>query len=352
MDAPRSPLGVMSMYGIQGGGVARDRFNLLNKYSTFRFIDASDPVPVASDAKFSDIVNARAAEFAGKQVLVAWSGGVDSTVVLLSLLENGVDPKDMEVVYSGDSMLEYPALYRHLRGTVSMRRVSDTRSGWRDALTGSGAECIVSGQCGDSIYTSSWFFLNDPTCSMVNLPVETFLAANEYSFGELSADDAMAFADEYREGANRLFGIQLKTAAEFVWYAGFCMGYASKRNGFAGLLAGTPAASKCVAFFATPKFESWSVGQFPTIRTRFANGFSPLEYKREYKEYCNALFPDWQYMVKGKVGSWRKKDMEFLPDGKRRFVIKLDDGTKIYDVPADKFSDDAFMSEFVAPYRI
>lgn len=84
----------------------------------------------------------------GKPIHVSWSGGIDSTTVLLSMLET--KPKDGElfVRYTDESVREFPSLYEKLiRGKyLSTNSVFDKEYYDQPDII------RVSGDCGDGIY--------------------------------------------------------------------------------------------------------------------------------------------------------------------------------------------------------
>jgi hypothetical protein len=87
---------------------------LIDKNPYFTFTDLT-----FTDKKLKDILDERAielikyAEKTNKKIVVCWSGGIDSTGVLVSLLKNSspVFLKNIEIVMNIESIKEYPEFY-------------------------------------------------------------------------------------------------------------------------------------------------------------------------------------------------------------------------------------------------
>jgi hypothetical protein len=105
---------------------------LVDRTNTIRFpIRAKSLFPLPrlrqSRRSFEELCTERAAELlgradrAGSRLYVFWSGGIDSTLALISLLKNATDAqtKNITVLLSEDSISEYPLFYqRYIRGKV------------------------------------------------------------------------------------------------------------------------------------------------------------------------------------------------------------------------------------------
>lgn len=87
------------------------------------------PIPVFSPMKrpFEELCNERARELLmradalGSSIYVLWSGGIDSTLVLVSLLKNAstAQKKNIVVLLSEESIGENPRFYQeHIRGKL------------------------------------------------------------------------------------------------------------------------------------------------------------------------------------------------------------------------------------------
>lgn len=92
----------------------RDRFNYLNKYSPYIISAEADPIPTPFETTvpFSDIMDKMAIKIDQKatngKIDVFWSGGVDSTGVVVALLKNINDKTKIRVHCTNSSLEEYP----------------------------------------------------------------------------------------------------------------------------------------------------------------------------------------------------------------------------------------------------
>lgn len=81
-----------------------------------RFKSVLNPIPVLPSSftkSFSDIGSERAQELIArnKEIVVLWSGGIDSTYVLIKLLKNNPLPGQITVYLSDNSIAENPVFY-------------------------------------------------------------------------------------------------------------------------------------------------------------------------------------------------------------------------------------------------
>jgi hypothetical protein len=86
---------------------------------------------------------------------VYWSGGIDSTLVLISLLKNNIDINKLTVVLSSFSIAEYPDFYNEfIRDKLKVRKVGASIFSHMNP-----EEIIVTGEHGDQIFGSDNIFL-------------------------------------------------------------------------------------------------------------------------------------------------------------------------------------------------
>ena len=98
-------------------GLVADRkgehFGLYNTYTTRPWIEFKYHDDISKNT-FSDLMISAAENYksTGKTIDLFWSGGIDSTAVLLAL--NEICPKQLHVIIGGWKPLEYPELYNKL----------------------------------------------------------------------------------------------------------------------------------------------------------------------------------------------------------------------------------------------
>ena len=95
-----------------------DRFGYLNHFSPWDLAaDPNMPRPKREFKydNFGNIMDKRAVEYIeagkGKPLCVHWSGGVDSTALLVALLKHVEKPSDITVIFTPESVQEYIWFY-------------------------------------------------------------------------------------------------------------------------------------------------------------------------------------------------------------------------------------------------
>ena len=147
-----------------------DRTQTLDTGFPYRVMDpipapAAPGEPSASFAQICDDIGrelvARAAAD-GKEIQVLWSGGIDSTLVLISLLkaaEQAGRTDLLEVVLTIDSVQEYPRFFdRFIRGRLRCLPASHPVFSYLDD-----DKMIVTGEHGDQLFGSDYLAKYVPT---------------------------------------------------------------------------------------------------------------------------------------------------------------------------------------------
>lgn len=111
-DSYINPFGYIHKLFFQGM-MARDRFNLVTKYSGLNYVlkdDYDSLVNFDYSLTFDDLVEKRVeyildkARIENKVIVVLWSGGIDSTFVLVNLLARKSSNQKLELVYNDTSI--------------------------------------------------------------------------------------------------------------------------------------------------------------------------------------------------------------------------------------------------------
>lgn len=111
------------------------------------------PTDLTTSRSLDDIMDERARSFAGKQNIILWSGGIDSTAVLAAFVKNNVD---FTVTVSDSTREENPELYDYVTANFNCTTVDDSFD-----LTSFGSSAIIHhGACADSLLPSCrWNYL-------------------------------------------------------------------------------------------------------------------------------------------------------------------------------------------------
>lgn len=297
LDNEQTPYGVACI--LFAGRLVRDRFNNLNHYSKFDWIDTVDPIPEPAATPLAELMDRRASELIGKSITAQWSGGVDSTSLLLALIKNGISKEDLVIFYDSNSLKEYPKFYEWLvKEGWNLQLITN----WRKSLSEVDTDIITNGWCADQLFGSMFF---REAYRQYRWPLEKFLPAMKMPFGEISKDLTEECIEAYKSAAQKTFGIDLKIAAELGWFINFSMKWSWVKNFNDLFLINTPAFRKTRVFYNTPYFQSWSLNNYPEIAKHNIYGKKAKNYKLALKEYCNNVFPDEDYLNnKTKVPSW------------------------------------------------
>lgn len=290
----------------------RDRFGCLNKYSPINWTDSTDPIPEAfsEPVALGTIMDARIKEllerFPEGNIVVCWSGGVDSTALLCACLQSGMDINRLVVVGSEDSIEEYPFFYELLKGKgVNIRLVSDVTAELEDI------DCavILTGWCADQLFGSD-VNLNDVT--LYNEPwLEALAKYVKGQTGKTLSDKSKVILKEVYEGYAQYLGLKIEQWCEFLWLLNFGCKWTYVQNETNLSLVGTKNYGKAVAFYEALDFQRWSVTRFPTLRERNPHT-NALVYKKPLKQYILNYTADRNYYrTKGKMATRRLPVDEF-----------------------------------------
>lgn len=306
------------------GRLVRDRFNFLNKYSSLDWVETIDPIPNNSSESLSNLMDKRACEFLGKSITVQWSGGVDSTSLLLALIKNGVSKEDLIIRYDINSQEEYPLLCDWL--IKNKYQMVPVKQSWHKALSTTDTDIIINGWCADQLF-GSVFFYSCPELYSVDL--NTLLDKVTIENISLTQKNKEKAINVFKRYGKEFFDIDISTAADLGWFINFTLKwtYVSLFNEM--YLIGTKNQFNTHPFYNTSYFQSWALSNFPTINN--VNIYSsPRDYKRDLKEYCNEIFPDPEYLNnKCKKPSWNSsQDRTAVTD--RRVILKTTEGYEIH----------------------
>ena len=213
---------------------------------------------------FANVADARGAALwaENKRLSVFWSGGIDSTVALVSLLKTVPDGRlsDLTVHCNAASIAEYPDFYSdHIKDKLTVSTipsaVKPTDRYWAENVFASTAtqeiatalktSLVVTGELGDQLFGSAGF-ANDPDKIAKSL--------NEY----LSEDKFSSIRDEINT-LNAACPIPVNSVTTMMWWWNFALKWSEVR--WRSLTAGQDSADfgNVRHFFDTDDFQRWSI---------------------------------------------------------------------------------------------
>jgi len=254
------------------------------------------PVPTETTTKsFSEIMDIRAVQLlkkataTGRDIRVSYSGGIDSTSVLCSLIKHNEEYPEVNItaVMSDESYYEYPEFYEnHLKSKVTVQWVTSL-----DVLETLVKESekpyyIVTGEIGDQLFGSALMFKNTP--ELLRDKWATNLTTLSY----------FKLIDVAKQNP---FFEQDKSLANFLWWLNFTLKYQWVQLRMCVSL-GPKHFQNTIHFFDSDLFQSWAITH--PIEEKFPDFTKPQTYKMPAKQYIFDFAKDlWYLKSKIKVPS-------------------------------------------------
>lgn len=308
------------------GWFCRDRFDMLNHHSCFRIKNGSDPIPQAIDTDMGELCDRRAAELIalGKPVVVLWSGGVDSTAILVSFLKQMTDELDLTVAYAPMTKFENPIM---LAALVKDKRVKlEEHESIPDYIRTLSGKTVITGWCADQLFGSD---VHRFAPTLYNEPwmdgIRAMMKARGIFLTERSFD--LIESEFSRYAAN--LGVELTRFCEFAWLYNFGVKWSFVRDAAKLVCHDSASRDGVVNFFEAMPFQEWSMANFHTIKEHNTM-LEPMYYKRPLKQYIFEYNQDENYLLnKPKVNSrssTKAVDTIGTRDTDGYHVFKLKDG--------------------------
>lgn len=231
------------------------------------------------EREFTDIVDARGLELVSKDnPLLLWSGGIDSTMIMASLLKTG---KAFTVGYTDWSIIEYGALFKRMQANewpqITLMHLAD-----KEFADLQDDYFLITGVCGDqSIGTENYYNMQrqglKPTLAE---PWRDLFHSSFVDFFEPQVSQAQTDIDDL---------------ADFLWWINFSMKYQDVQLNVGRLIGFDMTRMETFAhFFDTNAMQAWA------IRNREQNKeflWTKVEthYKKAYKDYAYDVFEDADY---------------------------------------------------------
>ena len=310
----------------------RDRFGILNKLSPFDWSDKVDEIPTAfaEDVAIGSIMDEHMAEIMGEhrsgRIVIAWSGGVDSTALICAYLRSGAELDRLTVVCTEDSIEEYPFFFEMMKKQGVDIVITDNVT---DELQSIECDLILTGWCADQLFGSD---VNTRDTSLYNKPwldaLQVYaLKQRRISLAPRSLEVVEAVYSDY---AKKL-GFPVEQWCEFLWMMNFGCKWTYVQNETNLSLVGSSNYGKAVAFYEDIKFQRWAVSRFPKLRLKNPHTCNVF-YKKPLKQYIlNYTGDQSYYWTKGKMATrvFQDDELEFVN-------VLTDDGVKSYRVNSNR----------------
>ena len=224
-----------------------------------------------------------------KDIRVSYSGGIDSTSVLVALLKNKEEYPEVKitVVMSDESYYEYPEFYEnHLRDKTEVKWVPSTSVLETLCEQGEKPYYIVTGEIGDQLFGSAIMFRKTPEL------LRDKWATNLKMINYKKLHD-IAIKNPFFE-QDRSYGC-------FLWWINFTLKYQWVQLRMC-VSFGPSQFKNVVHFFDTEDFQKWSMSH--PMEEKFPDYDKPQTYKMPAKKYIFDFAHDlWYFKSKVKVPS-------------------------------------------------
>ncbi len=241
------------------------------------------------------------------EVNVLWSGGIDSTVALVALIQTAKVTSQFNVFCNLNSINENPALYAML---LQNKKVSFKNSSIMPRQT---SMQLITGELGDQIFGSDLLFKIVNTLGFSQLHVDFDVVLPKVFKMRCGEELGQTLYERYRPIIEEA-PFKLKTAFDFIWWWNLTQKWQSvkfRKNCLLNSQIST------LHFFESDNFQLWSVNN----HSRKIKD-SVQSYKMPAKEFIFEFDKNSDYLLqKRKYGS---------PFGNKfHFLALYDDGTKI-----------------------
>lgn len=282
-----------------------DRFDILNEKSPYNFIiDPTKELPKHNPPKetMEELCVIKAKEVVeanpNKQILVFWSGGVDSTAIVCSFILANIKKEQLVVCYTEKSIEENPKFYEWLLHNnytmikyrwIALEKLFDKYS---DAKF-----CI--GWCADQLFGS---IVNQTYPDLYTVPYEDGLKAIlqfRHQYTDIVIDSCI---QEWGEYANKI-NIPIKYTCDALWLFNFGVKWSHLCRDLQLIIKNEKQRQNVFCFFEDIRFQEWALASYQNFH--LDNQYYADRYKIPLKNVIFKVNKDEEYYKnKGKVGSW------------------------------------------------
>ncbi|WP_062057931.1 hypothetical protein [Aquimarina longa] len=269
-----------------------DRTNTLDTGINFSIID-SIPITSGFSLSFEELCNERAKEIintTNSKIKILWSGGIDSTVALVSLINNLKEINEIDrlkIVLSKESILEYPTFYQKIiKDQLDVEFIQTTILNHIHSH-----EVIVTGEHGDQIFGSDKLKHTIITKEAFR-PYEEIL---EFIISrKLGTDKFSASIIDFIEPQLKKSPIKIITLYDYLWWLNFSLKWqtVSMRLVHGINRTAIDLESNVFHFFKSDGFQKWSISNHSSkIKNEWKS------YKYVAKEYIYKFHKDENYLI-------------------------------------------------------
>lgn len=287
------------------------------------------PVPKYNGEQYNltDVCLSRADQLlqTGKKINLMWSGGIDSTLALSSLMSRIEDNDQLEVWGTYNSIYESGSFFdkfikNRFKYKIHVRNLVN-----EPIDVPPDNEIIVTGQQGDQLTASRAEI--DSLCMTKACRRDGKMPTKQTMMDEIDYEYTNVLSDEYCEFLQPIinkYPVSIKTMKDLAWMHIF-NGYwlvGDIRN----VIGSKPEIrKKIVSFFDTEDFQKWSMS------VKGGEFFDPHpEWKKEFKQIIVDLTGEKNYMLKTKARSIYFTHLSTSPVKFNNWLCCMEDGTNYF----------------------
>ncbi len=314
--------------------------------------------------KINDIIDERAKEIADtySHIYVLWSGGVDSTTILTSIMQHIKTKDQVTVICSQSSIDEYPWFYNKFKEDYRFIVLGfvDFYQALHDEISDKKNYIALHGHPADQLFTNQrWFILAGGNKDWRDLVYDDNFNFPRYhnmpnydknhpyikKYGtsrELDKEDKKYFIEKMEDHIYN-FGIKIPNTYHFFWWLVFCFSYQNKSKRYYSDYR--TMFLNIQGFFDTDDFQKWcmrvhlndelvSVPAYDIVETEFkmkSSGGNAKQYKKDFKEYIYKYTKDEEY----RDNKPKRQGMEVAYDWEKANIVKNGNGIRLLDNNGD-----------------
>lgn len=311
------------------GVIANDRFDWLTKFSLLDWAEVGQlkSFKAWKDQDFISLAERRCSailsSIKNKKLVLSWSGGVDSTFLLVLFAERKPADLELEVYCTVDSIHESPIILEYLDYLNIKSHIAPRRKLW-ECIEKERDYFLVSAQCADQCFA---FKVLNQFPQLYTLPWQD---AVEKYIDLIDRKERFIYHKRSKEAIEQYvsnFGI--KTWAQFCIFWNNCI-----KSNFTGyndtLLATTDyLRENNLAFFHTADFLNWGLTNAQNLDFDYIQ--NPKQYKPQMKAYIKSVLHTDFFDTKPKTPS-------YMFDSTLRVFSVIDtEGVRLFE-PTDSFT--------------
>lgn len=341
-EVPVSTLRIITSIYLGRYNILNDRFGILTRDCEYNLQSRNDSIEYIKNLpnkSFEEICNDRTNEIIDyadtydKDIYVSWSGGVDSTCVVCSLLMNErLNKSRFHLIFSEESIGEYPYFYELMhKNKIDMINAKQDVLKFRDVV---GYNVSVNGMNGDQLDGSNLHTMKYQGVGYFNNWIDDIRKILFPEFKKPVIFDK--FVSDVEEYSNKI-GVNLNIFGEFAWLFNYSVKWTYIAE-FMKCLHLNPDAN--FAFFDTNDFSHYALVNF--YQRGIKKQYTSYDYKLDWKKIIYKYTKDENYFLnKGKEANF------FNDNNKAWYGMSVADTTGYY-IFNDK--DPAVVKDIMLPY--